>query len=349
MTKFTTEIASTSDSPMLAVVIACHNYASFVDRAVRSVLDQGHPNCELVVVDDGSTDDSWKVIVRTGATAFKIENSGQRSACLYGFDKTTAPFLLFLDADDEMKPGSIDAIIHLLDPTVAKLQFSLSLIDADGQTLSSSLSALKSFRSREGLAQEVLKKGVYRSPPTSGNVFRRDVVELLREATYDPILDGVILFAAPLFGDVVSTSKELGRYRIHGRNASGLGRLPDAASLERDISRFLMRMEHLRAIVGRFRPGAKLVDPRKTFYFREHKLFLDVVSGQRPQMTVLPGLLSKLAREDFTTKNKIILALFFSLASILPSNRSKVLLAYRLKAGRRSILAFAKELVGFTA
>ncbi|MGY2904821.1 glycosyltransferase family 2 protein [Bradyrhizobium sp. URHC0002] len=346
MTRSTTEKSSKS-KPVLAVVIACHNYAPFVDRAIRSVLDQGRADCELVVIDDGSTDDSWNVIVRTGATAFKIENSGQRQACLYGFDKTTAPFVLFLDADDEMQPGSIDAIIHLLDPAVAKLQFSLSLIDAEGQTLSSSFSALDSFRSGDGLAQEMLKKGVYRSPPTSGNVFRRDLVELLREATYDQILDGVILFAAPLFGDVVSTSKELGRYRVHDRNVSGLGRLPDAASLERDIDRFLLRMEHLRAVVARFRPGAELVDPHKTFYFRERKLFLDVVSGKRPGLTALPGLLSKLAREDLGTKNKAILGTFFSLAAILPSSKSKILLAYRLKAGRRSVLAFAKELLGF--
>jgi hypothetical protein len=75
--------------------------------------------------------------------------------------------------------------------------------------------------------------------------------ELLREADYDKFVDGVILFAAPLMGDVVSISEELGCYRIHGRNDSGLGRMPDGGSLERDINRFLARMEHLRAIIRR--------------------------------------------------------------------------------------------------
>jgi glycosyltransferase involved in cell wall biosynthesis len=336
-----------SGTPKLAVVIPCYNYESFVERAILSVVDQAEDDCEVVVVDDGSTDNSWDAIERTGVRAFRIENGGARLACLYGFDKTTAPFVLFLDADDELKPGSIDQIIKLLDPNVAKLQFSLSLIDAQGRDMNGPLSTLECFRSREKLAKKVLRSGVYKSPPTSGNVFRRDVVELLREASYDKFVDGITLFAAPFVGDVVSTSQELGRYRIHGRNDSGLGRLPNAVTLERDLGWFLNRMEHLRKVVQRFRPGAELVDPRKTFYFRERRLLLDIISGRRPGAAALPGLLSRLAREELGAKSKTILAVFFILAAILPSSKSKVLLAYRLKAGRRSVSAFAKEMLGF--
>jgi glycosyltransferase involved in cell wall biosynthesis len=335
------------DSPKLAVVISCYNYESFVERSIRSVLDQGHPDCELVVVDDGSTDGSWDVISRSGVTAFRTENNGARNACLFGLEKTRAPFILFLDADDELKPGSLAAIVDRLDPDVAKLQFPLTVIDADGNVLSDSLSALEPFRSRDGLAREVLRKGVYKSPPTSGNVFRRDLAELLREATYDKDVDGIILFAAPLYGDVVSISEEFGRYRIHGRNDSGLGRTPDAGSLERDINRFLARMEHLRAIVQRLRPGKKLVDPRKTFFFREHKLFLDIASGQRPRLAALPGLLAKLGGETLSARKKVAMAVFFCLTFVLPNDRSKALLAYRLRTGHRSALGFAKEVTGW--
>src|SRR6266700_3723528 len=262
-------------NPKLAIVIACFNYERFVERAIRSVLDKSRDDCEVIVVDDGSTDGSWDVISRSGATAFRIENRGARLACLFGLDKTPAPFVLFLDADDELKPGSLGVIIDHLDPGVAKLQFPLTRIDADGNVISGAFPPLEAFRGRDVLARQVLKSGVYKSPPTSGNVFRRDLCELLREADYDKFVDGVILFAAPFLGDVVSIPEEIGCYRIHGRNDSGLGRTPDAGSLERDIDRFLARMEHLRAIVRRLEPDQELVDPRETFYFREHKLFLD--------------------------------------------------------------------------
>lgn len=334
------------DNPKLAVIITCYNYGAFVERAIRSVLDQGRHDCELVVVDDGSTDGSWEAIGRTGVTAFKIDNSGALAASVFGLEKTRAPFVLFLDADDELKPGALGAIIDLLDPGVAKLQFSLTQIDAEGNTIGGPLLSLETFRGRDALARRVLRSGVYKSPPTSGNVFRRDLCELLREVDYDKWVDGVILFVAPLLGDVVSLSEELGCYRIHGRNNSGVGRVPDAVSLERDIHRFVARMKHLRKIIRRLAPDQELVDARDAFYFRERSLYLDIVSGRGPRLSSLPGLLAKLMDEPFPPKSKVGMAAFFLLVSVLPSDRRKALLAYRFKAGRRSALGFAKEIIG---
>lgn len=334
------------DSPKLAVVISCYNYASYVQRAIRSVIDQGRNDCEVVVVDDGSTDGSWEAIQQTGATAFRIDNSGARLACLFGLDKTTAPFILFLDADDELKPGSLGKIIDLLDPGVAKLQFPLTRIDADGNTISAALPLLETFRDHQTLARQVLRSGVYKTPPTSGNVFRRDVCEILHEADYDKFVDGVILFAAPLLGDIVSVSEELGRYRIHGRNDSGLGRVPDASSLERDINRFLARMKHLGTIVRRIDPSQTLGEPRKSYYFLDRSFCLDVASGRRPPLIALPRLASALVGEPISIKNKIAMASFFFLASVVPNERRKALLAYRLKAGDRTIRGYAREIFG---
>ena len=334
------------DCPRLAVVISCYNYKSFVGRAIQSILSQSCDDCEVVVVDDGSTDRSWEVIARSGVTAFRIENSGQRAACVFGLDRTRAPFVLFLDADDELKAGALRAIIDRLDPGISKLQFPLTRIDGDGNVIDDTASPLEAFRDRDALARQVLTSGVYKTPPTSGNVFRRDVCELLREATYDRAVDGVILFAAPFLGDVISVSDELGRYRIHGRNDSGLGRVPDAGSIERDINRFLARMEHLRTILQRLEPDRKLVDPRDTFYFQEQSFHLQVASGRRPRLSSLPGLIANLPAQPVSAKNKLAMTAYFILASVLPNERGKALLAYRLKTGPRTALGFAKEIIG---
>ena len=335
-----------SDGPKLAIVIACYNYELFVDRAIQSVVRQANDDCELVVVDDGSVDRSWDVISRSCVRAFRLENRGARLACLYGVDQTQAPFVLFLDADDELKPGSIAKIIEQLDPGVAKLQFPLTRIDADGNVISGAYPALEAFRDHDKLAREVLRNGVYRSPPTSGNVFRRDLCELLREADYDKFIDGAMLFAAPFFGDIVSLSDELGCYRIHGRNDLGLGRGPDTASIERDINRYLARMAHLGTVLARLRPDQQFVDPRKTFYFLEQSFHLQIASGQRPSLGALPPLLSKLSSEPVSTKNKIAMGVFFVLATVLSNERSKALLAYRLKTGERTASGFAKTIFG---
>jgi hypothetical protein len=337
------------DRPRLAVIIACYNYETFVERAIRSVTGQRRVDCEVVVVDDGSTDGSWQAIGRSATTAFRIENGGARRACLFGLEKTTAPFVLFLDADDELKPGSLAKIIDRLDQDVAKLQFPLTRIDADGNVLSGALPPLETFRTRETLVRQVLKSGVYRSPPTSGNVFRRDLCAILRDADYDKFVDGVILFAAPFFGDIVSISEEIGCYRIHGRNDSGLGRSPDAASFQRDIDRYLARMEHLRAIIRQREPAVQMFDPRDTFYFRELKFCLDISSGGRPPLAEVVRLIRRLFGEPFTMKNRIAMTAFYVLASVLPSSRGKALLAYRFKTGSRTALGFVREIVGWPA
>ncbi len=121
--------------PRIAVVITCFNYETYVGKAIRSVLDQKTADCELVVIDDGSTDRSWDVIQETGARAYRIANGGQRSACLYGLGQTRAPFVLFLDADDELAPGALVRILQVLDPGVAKVQFCLTCIDATGRVI----------------------------------------------------------------------------------------------------------------------------------------------------------------------------------------------------------------------
>jgi len=330
----------TTDQPKLAVVISCYNYDNYVEHAIRSVTDQNRDDCEIVVVDDGSTDNSWDVIQKTGVRAFKTENKGQPHACLYGLGQTTAPFVMFLDADDELKPGSIAKIIDHLDPEVAKIQFTLTRIDADGNVIGEERLASKAYRSRDDLARQVLKTGVYRSPPTSGNVFRRDVCELLNDCSYDTAVDGVIVFAAPFMGDVVNISEALGNYRVHNRNKSGLGRKPDVDVIAKHIRRFEQRMDHLRRIIPPAAWNGNLVDAKQTYYHQERSFFLSIASGRKPQGSALAKLLMKLTTQDFSLKNKAGMAVFFTLASVLSIDRAQALLAYRLNVGNRSPMGF---------
>jgi len=329
--------------PKLAVIISCFNYEAFVERAIRSVQDQKRDDCELVVVDDGSTDRSWEVIARCGVRAFRIDNGGQLAACLFGLDRTRAPFVLFLDADDELNPGALTAIMDALDERVAKVQFALTMIDDDHNAIGAH-SSLDAFRGRDGLLNEVLRRGVYKTPPTSGNVFRRDVCELLREVDYDTAVDGVILFAAPLFGDVVSLPEQFGSYRVHARNDSRVGQIPTAEILERDINRFVARTEHLREIMRRLVPHRRLINSDKAFYYRERKFCFDIVSGDRPSLATLPRLLAALAFEPYSLKPKLALLSFFVLGSVVSNERAKLLLAYRSKSGNRSAFGFIREL-----
>ena len=323
-----------SRRPRLAVVVACYNYEQFVSRAISSVLDQQTDDVELVVVDDGSTDGSWAVIESLNVRAFRIPNSGQPAACIHGLDQTTAPFVLFLDADDELMPGAIARIIASLDDGVAKLQFPLVRIDASGNVLGGPTPQLAAYREREKIARRVLRHGAYQTSPTSGNVFRRDVCEHARHVDYEAAVDGVILLAAPFMGDIVSLTEPLGRYRVHEHNHSGLGRALEAATIRRDMERHIKRSAHLRRILAAIGSTQTPVDPRRTYYYREMLLTLTVVEGKKPRLRDLLGLVSGVSQQTMSLKNKLALSAIFTAATLVSQRRALALLGFRRQANR---------------
>ncbi|QDA36789.1 glycosyltransferase family 2 protein (plasmid) [Paracoccus liaowanqingii] len=331
--------------PRLAVVISCYNYERFIGAAIDSVLAQRRGDCEIVVVDDGSTDGSWQVIAQTRVNALRISNRGQVGACLAGFERTTAPFVLFLDADDILKPGSLAHIIDRLDDKVAKLQFPLTRIDSMGRVLGAGLPALEDFRDSIGLMEQVLRSGAYVSPPTSGNVFRRDICALLPEMSYDTGLDGVTLFAAPFFGDVVSLSKELGCYRVHANNMSGQGKGPNADGIRKDLRYFSLRMKHLRRILDRIGHGRQLARTEDMYFYIERQLCAEIASGRRPGLRNVIRLVGRMRHQHMPLKSRSAMTMFFLLATILPPKKAQSLLAYRFRFGPRSMFGFVTALI----
>src|SRR6476659_4964935 len=102
----------------ITVCVINFNYARYVEAAIDSALSQRDVEVEVVVVDDGSTDDSLDVIARYGddVTLVLKENGGQASAMNAALGACTSDIILFLDADDELRPETcrhvIDACAH---------------------------------------------------------------------------------------------------------------------------------------------------------------------------------------------------------------------------------------------
>ncbi|HUG28124.1 MAG TPA: glycosyltransferase family A protein [Gemmatimonadales bacterium] len=96
--------------PSVSVLIAVYNGERFLREAVESVLAQGHPALEVIVVDDGSTDGSAVVLEGLGGVqVLRQENAGQPAALNRGLDHATGEFLAFNDADDLWTPGRLAA------------------------------------------------------------------------------------------------------------------------------------------------------------------------------------------------------------------------------------------------
>ncbi len=91
----------------VSVVIPCHNYARFLPDSVSSALDQVHVNVEIIVVDDGSTDDLREVIELLAdprLTVIHQQQAGIGAARNAGIERARGSLVAFLDADDRWSP-----------------------------------------------------------------------------------------------------------------------------------------------------------------------------------------------------------------------------------------------------
>lgn len=95
--------------PLISVIIPTYNYAAFLARAIKSVLCQGYPNFEIIIIDDGSTDNTAEVVIKDDRIHyFYQENRGLAAARNAGIDRSKGSYLVFLDADDWLEPGALE-------------------------------------------------------------------------------------------------------------------------------------------------------------------------------------------------------------------------------------------------
>ncbi|MEX0135147.1 glycosyltransferase [Bacillus nitratireducens] len=117
--------ANSSYQPFVSVVIAAYNEEKVIAKTIRSILDSNYREFEVIVVDDGSKDDTSKVIQETfykhpRVRLIQKENGGKSSAMNLGFQKSTGEIIVTLDADTIIAQDAISLMIrHFEDHNVA--------------------------------------------------------------------------------------------------------------------------------------------------------------------------------------------------------------------------------------
>ena len=111
--------------PLVSVLIPCYNYGHFLAEAVDSALNQTHPNMEILVLDDASTDNTRQVAESYGCRIryCALPHSGQQATLNTGLDQARGEYFVCLDADNVLKPGFVEKTLACLatcqDPSVA--------------------------------------------------------------------------------------------------------------------------------------------------------------------------------------------------------------------------------------
>lgn len=126
--------------PKVTVVTPSYQQAAYLERTIRSVLDQDYPNLEYIVIDGGSTDGSREVIERYAdrlAYWVSVPDAGQTHAINKGFNRGTGEVFAWLNSDDTYEPGGIRRAVEALRaaPDCSFVYGDCSFIDADDRVI----------------------------------------------------------------------------------------------------------------------------------------------------------------------------------------------------------------------
>ncbi len=103
---------NTDTTPLISVIMPAYNMSRYIADSIQSVVEQTYPNWELLIINDGSTDNTAKVVKSFSDTRiryFEKQNGGVSSARNVGLDKMHGDLFCFLDADDQLPDYSLAA------------------------------------------------------------------------------------------------------------------------------------------------------------------------------------------------------------------------------------------------
>lgn len=246
--------AEREGGPLVSVVVLNHNYGRYLKQCLDSVLAQDYESLEVIVVDDGSTDNSRAVIASYGdrvISAFK-PNGGVASTMNRGFALSHGSAVIFLDADDFLLPGAVADHVHAhQDPEVVRSQAYLTILKEAPYPLD----RIPGEPPGEGdLRDLVLARGpgAFVSAPQSGNAWARRYLEQvipLPETLKGIGADSLLMDTAPLFGRIAALkTAPRAVYRVHnnGMNAAKAGMAPE--QIRKTIARQEARARRLEEV-----------------------------------------------------------------------------------------------------
>jgi hypothetical protein len=213
-----------SHVPLASIIITSYNYAAYLAQAIDSALAQTYPHVEVIVVDDGSADNSREIIASYGNRVISVlkENGGQASAINAGFKSSAGHVICFLDSDDVLMPTALGGAVQLFhEDDVVKVHWPLWTVDE--HSVKSGAILPPDQLSDGNLREQIISDGPGGStwPPTSGNAWARRFLEQILpmpEQEFKLFADAYLLALAPASGTIRRIDEPQGLYRLHGQN-----------------------------------------------------------------------------------------------------------------------------------
>jgi len=169
--------------PMISLVVPAFNEGPVIQPAVRSLLELDYPNYEVLVVDDGSTDDTYEKAMVVARESLLVpvrvitkKNGGKSDALNTGMTHARGEFILNMDGDTKLSPNSLRACVrHFQDPRVGAVAGNVKVLNRENM-----LTNIQALEYVEGLAMARKAQSFFRAVniiPGPLGMFRKSVLQ----------------------------------------------------------------------------------------------------------------------------------------------------------------------------
>jgi glycosyltransferase involved in cell wall biosynthesis len=213
-----------SSTPFISVLINNYNYARFTAQCIESVLAQTYTNFELIIVDDGSSDNSYEIISSFKddriKTIFK-ENGGQASAFNAGYTASSGEIICFLDSDDWWMPNKLETIVKW--HSFTKGEYGLMQHNVDVWDNGSTYPYFSAMYSGNCFQHTINTGQLGIFVGTSGLSFKREILEKVMPVPNEFRIsaDAYLTRTTFTFNKVISIPESLAYYRKHNNAVLG--------------------------------------------------------------------------------------------------------------------------------
>ena len=178
-------IKTSLDMGKISVIVPCYNIEDYIELTVRSILAQTYENLEVILVDDGSTDQTAEIIDRLSkqesrVSAFHKRNGGVSSARLQGIDRASGEWITFADGDELLKPEMYSTLIsnaHKYNAEISHCGYEMVFPDHTDPYYGTDETVLQD--NRHGLID--LLSGTFIEPGLWNKIYRRKIILEARE------------------------------------------------------------------------------------------------------------------------------------------------------------------------
>lgn len=271
--------------PLVSVLMSSYNYARYVGAALDSALEQSYRHLEIIVCDDGSSDDSCSIIQGRAdhdprVRLMRKENGGCASALNRAFAESQGSIVCLLDADDLWERAKLERVVNAFQEHAdcGLVTHPLKIIDSQGR-------GRGEFHCVAGglLGEDIatLRMG-HLMPVCSGLSFRRPVLDMvmpLPEEQFRSSADHAIAYAAATLTRTERVSELLGSYRVHGGNLTGTTLTAERLTVEH-LRKMLSSIERVVNFADEFSQEhlGRPVPASRSRNVLEHRIMLAVLS-----------------------------------------------------------------------